>query len=138
MQNLSHTQTHTHPHTHTHTLLRALNLLVSEIFALFLIKALLPRSVSTCMFKRYLSYSPVMITKLPALAFLCPLSFVRFLMAHTTHCNTHVHIWRRHRTHTHTHTPVSLRSRCVYFLLFPITDPPSSQSVLAQRGASQC
>src|SRR4029434_10377575 len=32
------------------------------------------------------------------------LSFVRFLMAHTTHWNTHVHIWRRHRTHTHTHT----------------------------------
>src|SRR4029434_840107 len=30
--------------------------------------------------------------------------FVRFLMAHTTHWNTHVHIWRRHRTHTHTHT----------------------------------
>src|SRR4029434_10415865 len=29
--------------------------------------------------------------------------FVRFLMAHTTHWNTHVHIWRRHRTHTHTH-----------------------------------
>src|SRR4029434_5030378 len=24
-------------------------------------------------------------------------------MAHTTHWNTHVHIWRRHRTHTHTH-----------------------------------
>src|SRR4029434_5341667 len=31
-------------------------------------------------------------------------TFVRFLMAHTTHWNTHVHIWRRHRTHTHTHT----------------------------------
>src|SRR4029434_7419261 len=29
-------------------------------------------------------------------------TFVRFLMAHTTHWNTHVHIWRRHRTHTHT------------------------------------
>src|SRR4029434_382499 len=27
-------------------------------------------------------------------------TFVRFLMAHTTHWNTHVHIWRRHRTHT--------------------------------------
>src|SRR4029434_5504735 len=31
-------------------------------------------------------------------------TFVRFLMAHTTHWNTHMHIWRRHRTHTHTHT----------------------------------
>ena len=28
-------------------------------------------------------------------------TFVRFLMAHTTHWNTHVHIWRPHRTHTH-------------------------------------
>ena len=32
-------------------------------------------------------------------------TFVRFLMAHTTHWNTHLHIWRRHRTHTHAGRP---------------------------------
>ena len=56
-------------------------------------------------------------------------------MAHTTHWNTHVHIWMRHRTHTHTHTQVSLRSRGIYFLLFPILDCPSSRTPQEQWAA---
>src|SRR4029434_5132874 len=62
-------------------------------------------------------------------------TFVRFLMAHTTHWNTHVHIWRRHRTHTPTHTQVGLRSRCIYFLLFPILERPSSRTPQEQWAA---
>src|SRR4029434_7800657 len=54
-------------------------------------------------------------------------------MAHMTHWNTHVHIWRRHRTHTH--TQVVLRSHGIYFLLFPILDRPSSRTPQEQWAA---
>ena len=33
-------------------------------------------------------------------------------MAHTTHWNTHVHIWRRHRTHTHTKQCTHTERKC--------------------------
>ena len=59
-------------------------------------------------------------------------------MAHTTHWNTDGHIWRRHRTHTH--TQVGLRSRWIYFLLFPhpgpsfLKDPPGAVGSFAAPG----
>src|SRR4029434_5480 len=51
-------------------------------------------------------------------------TFVRFLIAHTTHWDTHVHIWRRHRTHTHTRTSLftqNLTQSPETFFRFPIT-----------------
>ena len=58
-------------------------------------------------------------------------TFVRFLMAHTTHWNTHVHIWRRHRTHTHTHAGkpevvVNLFSAFSHPGLSFLKDPPGA------------
>src|SRR4029434_10723215 len=61
-------------------------------------------------------------------------TFVRFLMAHTTHWNTHVHIWRRHRTHTHTQVGLRCRSEFI-FCFFPILDCPSSRTPQEQCAA---
>src|SRR4029434_4921388 len=61
-------------------------------------------------------------------------TFVRFLMAHTTHWNTHVHIWRRHRTHIHTHAG---RAEVAVNLFFPILDRPSSRILQEQWAALQ-
>src|SRR4029434_10127591 len=69
------------------------------------------------------------------------LSGFRFLMAHTTHWNTHVHIWRRHRTHTHTHThagrpevAVNLFSAFSHPVPSFLKDPPGAVGSLQRLG----
>src|SRR4029434_6609351 len=68
-------------------------------------------------------------------------TFVRFLMAHTTHWNTHVHIWRPHRTHTHTHThagrpevAVNLFSAFSHPGLSLLKDPPGAVGSFSAPG----
>src|SRR4029434_1126674 len=63
-------------------------------------------------------------------------TFVRFLMAHTTHWNTHVHIWRRHRTHTHRReVTVNLSSAFSHPGLSLLQDPPGA---VGKIGRASC
>src|SRR4029434_3467720 len=66
-------------------------------------------------------------------------TFVRFLMAHTTHWNTHVHIWRRHRTHTR-RPDVAVNLFSAFFpswTVLPPRAPTSSAPLVRHRGPSE-
>src|SRR4029434_3234576 len=69
------------------------------------------------------------------------LSGFRFLMAHTTHWNTHVHIWRRHRTHTHAGKPeVAVNLFSAFLPSWTVLPPGPSRSsgqLLSARGPSE-
>src|SRR4029434_1361241 len=54
------------------------------------------------------------------------------LMAHTTHWNPHVHIWRRHRTHTHLFSAFFPS-----WTVLPPGPPRSSGQLVSARGPSE-
>ena len=61
-------------------------------------------------------------------------------MAHTTHCNTHVHIWKRHRTHTHTcaHRPeVEVNLFSAFFQSWNVL-PPGPPRSRSQKPLAMC